>query len=152
MSHLIQPPFWRIFLISPGFFPRGNAQNLEKNPIFWTKAPPPKGRQFEENDMNFTLFDPSRWRKCLATELRIRPFLLVGDSLFSALKCGQKSNIFLDFWALRSDPEITSLVARGTPSSVFLLSEADPVGSENVREAISGSELNAQKSGKLADF
>ena len=28
MSHLRQPPFWRIFLIPPGFFPRGNAQNL----------------------------------------------------------------------------------------------------------------------------
>ena len=30
MSHLRQPPFWHISFIPPGFFPRGNAQNLEK--------------------------------------------------------------------------------------------------------------------------
>ena len=110
MSHLRQPPFWRIFLIPPGFLPRGNAQNLCKSPILRTKPTSSKRRQSEENDRNFTLFDPSRWRKCLATELRIRPLPLVEDLLFWDLKCGKKSAHFSDFWAFSSEPETASLI------------------------------------------
>ena len=58
MSHLRQPPFWRIFLIHPGFFPRGNASRIlvKKSPIFLGTQPhPPKGRQSKKEN-NFTPF------------------------------------------------------------------------------------------------
>ena len=117
MSHLRQPPFRQYFPHSSGFFPPWeHVQNFGKKISYfsWDSTTPAERTSIWKNR-------PSRWRKCLTAELRIRPFLLVGDSLFSALKCGQKSNIFLDFWALLPDPEITSLAPSHNSLYVWLL-------------------------------